>query len=87
MNKKKFWSEKNVLTLNILGLKKMLCPKKDFGPEKKFGYKKILGPRKILGQKKVLVNTSYVSQLDVIADFGGVLLVVLVLLVTWVMDP
>ena len=39
------------------------------------------GPRKILGTKKILVNTSYISQLDfqyVIADYGGVVLVLLV---------
>ena len=42
------------------------------------GSEKNLGSKQVLGQKKILV------QKNLFVDFGGVLLVVLVLLVTWV---
>ena len=66
------------------------------GPKINFGFKKIwlkkkCGPKKILGKKDLkffgkhrLCGTIRFLVCSVIADFGGVLLFVLVLLVTWV---
>ena len=51
-------------------------------PKKILGLKNILGQKKFVGQKKkLLVNTAVIF-----VDFGGILLVVLVPLVTWVIQ-
>ena len=95
--KKKFWSEKMLCLKRMLGQKKILehkfslvqkkiWVKKKFCSQKKFWYKKILGLKKIWFKKNFWVtNRNLVC--SVIVDFGGVLLVVLVLLVTWTPNP
>ena len=58
----------------IVGLKKMLGLKKKFASEKNLDSKKILGPKNFWVRKYVGSELFFVS---VIVDFGGVLLVLL----------
>ena len=54
-----------------------------FGPKKTLGSKKILGPNFFFGKHHLCVTNSFLVG-SIILDLGGVLLVVLVLLMTWV---
>ena len=84
----KVGSEKNFGFEKIFGPKEILGPKnfwyqkkcwvrKNCGSEKNFGSKKIVGLTHLCATNRFLVCSA-------IVDFGGVLLVLLVLLMTWV---
>ena len=84
---KKFWVKKKKVQ-KIFGKKRMLCPKFFLCPNK-FGSKKnVQPPKKIKSEKNEFwpqKDLGFLSLGSLIVEFGGVLVVILVVLVTWVL--